>query len=254
MNQIHYTSSDIKGVEIKRCNNSLHAYKDHLHQELSIGYIEKGSTILCVNGVDYPVSQGEAIVIHPYVSHRCQPQDLDNWQFTMMYIQESFCQGLELQMSIGIKKLKEADILLLKELMAFFLSDASHFEKENRLVAFLPTILNCDTTIYFGNDAVIGPVRDYIQQHFLGELSLELLEQVFGINKFQLIREFRRRFNTTPSIYQLQLKIDYAKSLLQNGTSLTWVAQEAGFYDLAHFSKEFKKAYGITPTAYCGDL
>ncbi|WP_190014489.1 cupin domain-containing protein [Geosporobacter subterraneus] len=49
--EIHYYRVDACNmVEIKTCANDVHAYKDHLHQELSIGYTEKGATILNVNG------------------------------------------------------------------------------------------------------------------------------------------------------------------------------------------------------------
>jgi len=33
-------------IEVKTCSNDLHSYKDHLHEELSVGYIEKGAISL----------------------------------------------------------------------------------------------------------------------------------------------------------------------------------------------------------------
>ncbi|MDF2533464.1 MAG: DNA-binding protein AraC-type, partial [Clostridia bacterium] len=36
---MEFSRSIIEGVEIKRCRNNLHAYKSHVHNELSLGYI-----------------------------------------------------------------------------------------------------------------------------------------------------------------------------------------------------------------------
>jgi len=47
---VYYKSDDFNMVEIKTCSNDVHAYKDHLHEELSVGYIEEGASILNVNG------------------------------------------------------------------------------------------------------------------------------------------------------------------------------------------------------------
>jgi len=251
MNRIDYYPCAIKGVEIKHCANSIHAYKDHLHQELSIGYIEKGSTILNINGIDYSVSENEAIIINPFVSHRCQPKDIDNWQFTMIYIQECYLIGLDFRPSISIRKLTLNELNQLKELTKVLAGETPIFEKENMLVSVLMTFLEgCEVKIIFNNNSPVEEVLEYIRQHYLEELSLADLEHRFQINKYQLIRAFKSIYNTTPSAYQLQLKINYAKSLLKQDSLLAAVALEAGFYDQAHFSKEFKKAYGITPHKY----
>ncbi len=255
MTQIQYFPTAVKGVEIKQCADSIHAYKDHLHQELSIGYIERGSTILNINGQDYTVGENEAIIINPLVTHRCQPQDINNWQFTMIYIQECFLTGLDFRTSISIKKLNPEERIRLKELITVLTSDAPVFEKENMLVNFLMALLeDSDVNILFDSRASVEGVLDYIRQNYLTEISLEMLEHRFQINKYQLIREFKSKYNTTPSSYQLQLKISYGKSLLRHDSLLAEIALESGFYDQAHFSKEFKKAYGITPLKYMKSL
>ncbi len=84
LKNIKFEKSSIKGVEIKRCSYSKQAYKEHVHEELSIGYIEKGSTIVGFKGTDYKFSENEGIIIPPYVSHICRPHNIDHWQFIMI--------------------------------------------------------------------------------------------------------------------------------------------------------------------------
>ena len=73
---------------------------------------------------------------------------------------------------------------------------------------------------------------------------------MFHIDKFKLIRSFKKLYNITPSAYQLQLKVDYSKQLMKTEPDLISVALASGFYDQAHFTREFKKTTGMTPRYY----
>lgn len=44
--------------------------------------------------------------------------------------------------------------------------------------------------------------------------------------------------------------IAHAKQLVLQGLPISSVAAEVGFFDLSHFSRDFKRYIGITPGAY----
>ncbi|MBB6214504.1 AraC-like DNA-binding protein [Anaerosolibacter carboniphilus] len=251
----YYRSEPFNMVEVKTCSNDIHAYKDHLHQELSIGYIEKGSSILNINGSDYYMKAGEAIMIYPYVSHKCQPLDLNDWKFTMIYIQNEFCEEmfhhLGSKNAIGIKKLGTFEFNQIQSLVDVLKSNTSGFDKEVELISTLIHLFDVqDIAIQLQSSKKITAVKAYIEENFLEPLKLKDMEEKFDISKFVLIRNFKSQFNTTPSAYQLQLKTDYGKCLLKSSDDIVDIALKSGFYDQAHFTKEFKKAYGITPFQY----
>jgi len=251
----YYRAEGFNVLEVKTCSDGLHSYKDHLHQELSIGYIEKGASILNVNGKDYYIKAREAVIIYPYVSHKCQPVDINNWAFTMIYIENDFCKGnldnIYRKSSIGIKKLGDHEFDKIKNLSKILKSKANPFCKEVELTNALIELFNTrDIDISLGTGKKINSIKTYIEEHFLETLQLRDMEAKFDINKFALIRSFKSKFNTTPNAYQLQLKVDYGKSLLKNSDDIADIALKAGFYDQAHFTKEFKKAYGVTPLQY----
>gem|GEM_PF-250410 len=260
MKGINYHKSQFYNmIEVKTCYDDLHSYKDHLHQELSIGCIEKGSTHLDVNGKDYLISEHEAVIIYPFVSHRCRPVDINNWEFTMIYIDGKFCreilESLGASHSIGIKRLGDEEFEKILRLSSFLKSDENRFSKETELVSTLIEVFDCcDIDIKLENDEKINSIKEYLEKNFLEEIELQDMEEMFGLNKFVLIRSFRKRFNTTPSAYQLQLKVNYARQLLKCKDDLADIAVCAGFYDQPHFTREFKKAYGVTPMQYCRDI
>lgn len=251
----YYREGSFDMIEIKTCCDDLHAYKSHIHQELSIGYITKGSTILDVNEKEYYIEAGEAVIIYPFVSHKCQPIDINNWEFTMIYIDNEFCKGifdnLAAKNSIGVKKLGDNEFEQIKRLSDFLKSDASGFDKEVKLTNTLKELFSkCDIDIQFQSSKEMSSIKKYIEDHFLDILQLKNIEDKFDTNKFSLIRNFKSKFNTTPNAYQLQLKVNYGKTLLKESNDIVDIALRAGFYDQAHFTKEFKKAYGITPLQY----
>lgn len=242
-------------VEIKICQDELHAYKDHLHEELSIGLIERGATNVNVNGKDYFIKAKEATIIYPFVSHKCQPVDLNNWEFTMIYINENFYKGMFDDFNekhfLGIRKLEDEDYEKVKQMISILKSNKDLAEKEEAIVEVLTEIfIHCDVNIEVVKDVELEEIRAYIEKNFLEQLKLDDLEKHFGFNKFRIIRNFKNKYNVTPVAYQLQLKVNYAKHLINKNINLTEVALNAGFYDQAHFTNEFRKAYGITPKQY----
>lgn len=255
MSICYYKIGSSNFIEIKKCQNELQAYKDHLHEELSIGFIEKGATNLTVNGKKYYIKAREAVVIYPFVSHICQPVDLANWKFTMIYINKDFYKDIldntnELHF-VGIKRLNDEDYKKINGMIDTMKSNESLLEKEEKITSVLADIfINCDINIDVLKDEQLEEIRKYIEINFLEQLKLDDIEMHFGLNKFRIIRSFKNRYNATPAAYQLQLRVNYAKHLITKNKNLVQVALNSGFYDQAHFTKEFKKAYGLTPKQY----
>lgn len=242
-------------IEVKTCSDDLHSYKSHVHQDLSVGFVQRGSTLLNVNGKDYPIQAGEAIIIYPFVSHICRPVDLKDWAFTMIYIDSEFCKDLfdnkQEPDSIGIIKLKEEEFNKIKTLAEVLKSNMSSFDQDVELTSVLVDLFDTVSIhIKLTHNQDIQNIRAYIESHFLEVLQLSELERMFGMNKFTMIREFKKDFNTTPSAFQLQLKVNHGKTLLKSSSDIIDIALASGFYDQAHFAKEFKKAYGIAPLQY----
>nr|WP_225740716.1 MULTISPECIES: AraC family transcriptional regulator [Pseudoalteromonas] len=92
--------------------------------------------------------------------------------------------------------------------------------------------------------------RDYLFDNWQENISLDELEGLTNSTRFQLIKSFNSTFGLTPHQFLLQIKIQKAKSLLAKGMTCVDTALFCGFYDQSHFNRNFKRAYGVSPSNY----
>lgn len=83
-----------------------------------------------------------------------------------------------------------------------------------------------------------------------GNLSIKSLEPKLGISTRQLERLFRTKVGLSPKEMSKLIRLNRAFSSLETDPdiSLTSLSYEAGYYDLSHFSRDFKSIAGISPT------
>jgi len=96
----------------------------------------------------------------------------------------------------------------------------------------------------------IRQVRQYLDQHACKKVSLQKLAEGVGLSIPHLCAEFRRCYGDSPINYLIGLRLKQARYLLLNhGLSVGEVASRVGYDDIYHFSKLFKKQFGVSPRA-----
>ena len=78
-------------------------------------------------------------------------------------------------------------------------------------------------------------------------LSLDDLSRETDVSRYAVIRAVSGATGLTPTGLMLQTRVNHAKRLVRSGTLLADAALDAGFSDQAHFTREMKKRWGITP-------
>jgi AraC-like DNA-binding protein len=95
---------------------------------------------------------------------------------------------------------------------------------------------------------VIWQAKRLLDQQPNRAWKLEQLAKEAGMSKFHLLRQFKQVFGLPPHQYLLQKRLHWAKNQLSGSAALSELALEAGFADLAAFSKAFKKQFGESPS------
>lgn len=78
------------------------------------------------------------------------------------------------------------------------------------------------------------------------------LARAVNMSENAFIRLFSQQMKMSPMRYYVKRRLARASSMLMHGDrSIDQVADLCGFCDRAHFSKSFKKVYGLNPAEYC---
>jgi AraC family transcriptional regulator len=92
---------------------------------------------------------------------------------------------------------------------------------------------------------------EYLREHRLDRISLSNVATSVGVHPTRLAHEFRARLGLSPGEYVRRLRLEWAaQRLTDDDASIAEVALHAGFYDQSHFSRMFRRHFGIAPAAW----
>jgi AraC family transcriptional regulator len=99
--------------------------------------------------------------------------------------------------------------------------------------------------------ASLRRVQDYIHSNLPATITLVELSRVASLSRRHFLRAFRESVGDAPLGYVRTLRIEEAKRRLSQGSqSITEVALDCGFSHAQHFATTFRRATGLTPSAF----
>ena len=97
----------------------------------------------------------------------------------------------------------------------------------------------------------LAVVDEYVRAHLADDLDLGTLAALTHLDRFHFLRTFRRATGVTPHRYVTRARLELAAELLRaTGQSVVQVALACGYRSTSQFGAAFRRAYGVTPTAY----
>ena len=93
----------------------------------------------------------------------------------------------------------------------------------------------------------VARAREVLDATLADNLSLSELASLCDVSPYHLARSFSVHVGLPPHAYQLQKRIERARSLILDGLDLAGAAAAAGFADQAHMTRHFRRHLGATP-------
>ena len=227
----------------------------------SIEFVSSGSGSLTIAGQTYPLRPGTVYSYGPRVSHIIETDtdhpmlkhfvDFVGSELTALlkrtglgnphplyaakpFRMRSIFENLLQTGASESRHRNELCVLLLKQLMLH--ADETSLPRQEAFSPAWQTYLRC---------------RQHIERDFLTLESISQAASECFVDKAYLARLFNRYADEPPLQLLTRLKMAHAADLLSKGDLLVkQVAEQIGFADPYHFSRVFKRVYGIPPETF----
>ena len=234
----------------------------HAHSHTELFYIVGGDGQFQINDLRFPVQAHQLVVVNPNVLHTEVSYDAHPLEYIVLGIE-----GLELTIPDAeesrhcIYSFPENNAVLTCMRQILQEMQDRKPEYETICLAYLDIIMvqlmrNASATLTpasarFPNNRQCAAVRNYIEQHYKENLTLDLLAEKVSINKYYMSHAFKREYGVSPISYLITCRIREGKRLLsETDLSLSQIAAVLGFSSSSYFSQSFRNAEGMSPTEF----
>lgn len=223
-------------------------------------YIEQGNGIFIQNGIKYDVKAGEAFVIFPWQEIEYYTTQNHPWLYKWFSVGGRLADSFVEKAGISIANpVIRADKYLgfreaVNDLVNSFLEEGninlgcvSHlYMIFHRLLEQSERAKKSKYDNHYVNEAIM-----FINYNLNLPIEVSDIAKSINLNQRYFINLFFKHVGLTPKQYIVKVKMDAAASMLKNKkVSVSDVAGGVGYSDPFHFSREFKKHFGISPKKF----
>ena len=244
---------------IEACFSGL-AYAPHSHDTYTLALTTFGVQSFNYRGALRHSLPGEVVILHPDETHDGQAGTDSPFAYRAISINpvdiQHILQGASLPFLSGGVTKDPRFVAIASQMLAEFNRPLEILEQQELIFAFANTLqqVTCNRIQHTqANFLAIKRVREYIDDMLAIDavlplnITLDELARIAQYSKWQVTRDFRSLFGTTPYRYITLKRLQKAKALIEMGTPLVHVALSSGFADQSHLTRHFKQCFGTTP-------
>lgn len=250
----------------------------HWHEELELGYLERGASRIRTVNREYIIQEGEGFFINSNVmdmksnaspgnpaleiNHIFHPVFLSGHfksLFETKYL-NPLIQNRQIEVHILRNDRQTSNRILsnLKKLKNLQKRFDTEFATRNLLseswMLLLEDIKKTQPALTIINIESQNRLRSmlaFIHSHYHEKITLADIAVSANISEREALRCFQKNLNQSPFEYLIGFRLNQSKKLLtETYDSITQISFICGFSNSAYFGKVFKKAFGMTPLAY----
>ncbi len=234
-----------------------HAFDPHRHDTYAVGLTLSGVQCFTYRGEARDSLAGQAIVLHPDEVHDGRSGVETGFTYRMVYVEPRLIRdalgGLIRSLPFVPTPVTGDARMVAAAAGALAAADRTMepLEADQAVLALAEAM----AALAGGFQAPADPVtsravdiaRDLLDAQRERVVESEELERATGMDRWQLTRHFRAQLGTSPYRYLTMRRLDRVRAALLDGTALAEAAVASGFADQSHMTRQFKKAYGVSP-------
>ncbi|WAH56870.1 AraC family transcriptional regulator [Pseudomonas silvicola] len=231
-----------------------HGYDPHRHDTYSIGRTLSGVQSFHYKGTLCHGMPGNTLILHPDELHDGMAGTEAGFRYRMAYVDPALIQQV-----LGGEPLPyiagglSSDLRLYRATEAFVQAmdhSLDPLEEEDALFD-LAMALRAVAGKPRGRKRLdyraAERAREFILEHLHLGITLEMLEQASGRERWSLSRDFRVLYGTSPYRFVTLRRLDQFRALILDGFTLVDAALATGFHDQSHMTRHFTRCYGVSP-------
>lgn len=256
-------STDLEnGVELLEAWFQGPAYHKHRHDTYAICLTTRGVQAFDYRGVGEISRPGQVVVLHPDEIHDGHAGAQGGFGYRQVYVEPAL-------ISEAIRALRGhacalpfvrtpvvANPTLSGAVAAAFEDGREPLAIDGLVVRLAEGLLDADPSCApipgprHLDGAALERARAFLDAEQTRVVRSAELETVTGLTRYDLARQFRLMYGTSPYRYLLMRRLNHAREQIARGRPLSEVAVDVGFADQAHFARMFKATFGLTPARY----
>ncbi|UVA77404.1 helix-turn-helix transcriptional regulator [Pandoraea commovens] len=269
---LYWRSTLVPGGDMLTAEYNDHTFAPHWHDTYTFACIVAGAERYAYRGGEHVADAGSIAIIHPGEVHTGARETDFGWRYRVFYLPVGFVQGVQrqlespLDMPGGPSSVDEAmpwfgehviyDVQALDRLLEahrLLQIGADPLLAESVLIEAVSMMLVRHAqarvpTLEMHRDAVrVETMKARLSADLTESLSLTALAEAVDLSPFHAARLFSRETGLAPHAWRNQLRLVRALPALRAGASATDVALAQGFNDLSHFTRYFRRAFGVSP-------
>lgn len=269
--KLGYLADDFKMFHIN--DRQRRDFGFHYHDFNKIIIFISGNINYTIEGKNYILKPYDIVLVNAGEIHR--PSVLDNSAYDriIIYVSPQFIndyKGNDYDLSYCFERAKKEHSNVLRipsvdksklyqvclELEHSF-GDQAYAKELYQKLLFLEFMIQLNRTVISNHinylDSANGNTKlikiiDYINEHLVEEISIDVLAEHFYLSRFYLMHFFKEETGYTIGNYITEKRLLLAKNLVQNGSTTTEACFQSGFKNYSTFSRAFKKAFNTIPS------
>jgi AraC-like DNA-binding protein len=250
------------GIERLEARFRGRAFSPHRHDTYAIGITLSGVQTFRYRGQQRHCLPGQCHILHPDEMHDGVSGTADGFAYRIVYVDPAL-----IQTALGGRPLPFVSDPVVeltacqKDLLSVAWDIESEIDDMDR-AEIATGVADMLVAVSSGGPRPVAElhlralwrVRALIVARPARRHSLDELERMTDLDRWSLARQFRAAFGTSPRRFRTMRQLDHVRRLVRRGTSLAEAALDAGFADQSHMSRQFKRAYGLTPARWVAAL